>query len=137
MSIGSFFSSLGHSIAAFFGSHQATIQAVITEAQTAAGAATAVATALGEPTSVTAVIGKISSGLAMAGSTVTAESTAETLTQHASNLANLATDLVTSGAIGVKNTETIQAIGSTATKVQAVVGALETAATVAPKAPGA
>ena len=129
MSLGSFFSKIGHAIATFFGSHQAVIQAVIADAQTAAGAATTVATALGEPAAVTAAIARVSDGLAKAGAAVAVEQSATTLTQHASNLAALVTGITPD--IGIKNAQTTAAIGATLVKVQSVVGALETAAVAA------
>ena len=132
-SIGSLFSKLGHSIASFFGSHQATIQAVIADAQQAAGAATAVALVTHQPANVSDAIAKVSDGLSIVSAAVTSESSAETLTQHATNLANLTMSLVNSGDIGVKDAATQSAVGAVAIKVQGVVGALETAAAAAPE----
>lgn len=132
MDIGSFFHSIGHAIASFFGSHQAAIQLVIKDAQLAAGTATAVATSLGEPDSVTAKISEISDGLSKVSSAVTSETTATDLKDHAANLTNLVVGLVGSGDIGIKNDETKAAIGATAIKVQSVVGAIETAAQATP-----
>lgn len=132
MNIGGFFGSLGHKIAAFFGSHHAAIQAVISDAQTAASAAAGIAAALGEPASVTKVIGQVADGLSKVSAAVTAETTATDLSSHAENLANLATGLVSSGDIGIKNDETKTAVGAVAIKVQSVVGALEIAAATKP-----
>jgi hypothetical protein len=128
------FSKLGHAIASFFKGHQSAIQTAISEAQTAAGAATAVATVLGEPPSVAQEIGRISDGLTLASSAIAAESGAQTLSQHAANLSALTTNLVTSGDIGIRNTATQAAVGTMAQKVQGVVGALETAAAAVPPA---
>ena len=126
-----FFTQLGHSIAAFFKGHQATIQTTIGYAQNAAGAASAVAGILGESPAVTSQIGKISDALGLVSATVTAETSAETLTQHAANLSALTSALVNSGDIGIKNAQTQAAVGTVAVKVQGVVGALETAANAA------
>ncbi len=129
MSIGSLFSSIGHKIASFFGSHQAVIQTVLTEAQEATGAATAVAAALNEPANLQTVLAGVSDGLAKVSATVTAEASAETLTQHAADITGLVTGLVqTTNDVGVKSAITKTAIGAALVKVNAVVGALQTAA---------
>lgn len=130
MSLGTFFHTLAADIEGFFKGHQATIQTVIQEAQTAAGAATAVATILGEPPSVVAQIGKISDGLTKVGAAVTAATTAVDMTGHAQNLLTLTQGLISSGDIGVKSPVTQTAIGVAAQKVASVVGALETAAAI-------
>ena len=128
--IGSFFAKIGHALASFFGAHQVAIQSAIQDAQIAAGAATQVAEALGENPSVAAEIAKVSDGLSKVSYTVTAETTAQTLTDHAGNLAGLAIGLTSD--LGIKNEDTQNAVIQTVKKVQGVVGALETAATVAP-----
>lgn len=132
MSIGSFFSSVGHKIASFFGSHQAVIQTVLTEAQGAVNDAVAVAKALNEPAALQSVLAGISDGIGKIAATVTAEASAETLTQHAQDLTGLVSGLVqTTNDVGVKSAITKTAIGAALVKVNGVVGALETAATAA------
>jgi hypothetical protein len=132
MNIGSLFSSIGHKIATLFGSHQAVIQAVLLDAQEAVGAAKSVAAALNEPASFQTVLGGVSDGLSKVSATVTAEASAETLTQHASDITALVAGLFqTTTDVGVKSAITKTAIGTALIKVNAVVGALETAATAA------
>lgn len=134
MSIGSLFSKIGHAIASWFGSHQATIQAVVNDAQAAASAAHGVATALGEPASVTSVISGVSDGLSKIGAAAATAATAEDFNALAADGAALATGLVSSGDLGIKNAATKAAVGALAIKVQGVVGAVETAASAAPPA---
>ena len=128
MGFDSLFNKLGHNIAHYVGSHKAVIHAAIDDAAKAAVAATSIAAALGEPVGVAAEIARVADGLSKVDKAVTEESSAGTLSQHASDLATLATGLVGSGDIGVKNPQTQAAVATVATKVQSVVGALETAA---------
>lgn len=131
MSLGSFFSALSHKIAAFFGSHQAVIATVIADAQQACAGASAIATVVGEGSIVPALSG-VSDGLAKVGAAVTAESTAETLTQHAADLTALAAALIqSSNDVGVKDAQTKAQVGAVLVKVNGVVNALETAASAA------
>lgn len=134
MTIGSLFHSLGAAISKLIGGHSAQIQTAIAEAQNLAGASAIVLAATGQ-SAAAAEVGKISSALSLASSTITAEATAETLTQHATNLANLTTALVNSGDINVKNTGTQAMIAAVAGKVQTTVGALEVAAASATPSP--
>jgi len=133
-SIGGFFSKIGTALHNFFTKDGGAIQAGLSEAISAAGVAASVAT-IADPTgsaAIVAEIGKVTNGLALVQGAVKSESTATDLNAHASNLATLVTGLVTSGDINVKDAQTQAAIGVMATKVQSVVGVLETAATVAP-----
>ena len=131
MSIGSFFHSLAHKIAAFFGSHQAVIATVIADAQQAVAIAASVAGAVGE-SKLVPVLSGVSDGLSKVSLAVTAEASADTLTEHASNLTALAAGLIQSTSdIGVKNAETKANVGAVLVKVNGVVTALEAAATVA------
>ena len=129
MSIGSFFSSIGHKLAAFFGSHQAVIQTVIADAQQAVGAAKVISAALNESPGFQTVLGGVSDGLSKVSATLTAEASAETLTQHAANITGLVEGLVqATNDLRVKSSLTKTAIGVALVKVNAVVGAIETAA---------
>jgi hypothetical protein len=131
MSLGSFFSGLSHKIAAFFGSHAEVIATVIADAQQAVGAASAVAGAVGE-TQLIPVLSGVSDGLSKVATAVTAESTADTLTGHAAAITALAEGLIEStNDAGIKDANTKAAVGAVLVKVNGVVAALETAATVA------
>lgn len=129
-SIGSIFHSLSAEISKLFGGHAAQIQAAISDAKTVAGAASIVLTATGQTAAATEVQ-KINGALSIVAGAVDSETTADTLAQHAANLANLTTALVNSGDINVKNAQTQSTIAAVATKVQATVGALESAAVAA------
>lgn len=135
-SVGGFFSKLGSVLHNFFTHEAGPIQAGISEALAAATVVAQVAT-IADPTgsaALVAEIGKVKDGLSLVSKGVTAASTATDLNGHAAALTDLVTGLVTSGDINVKNAQTQAAIGVMATKVQGVVGVLETAAGVAPKA---
>ena len=120
--------SLPHWLASFFGSHQAVIQTVIADTQTAVGAASTIATIAGE-SKIVPVLSGVSDGLSKVSTLVTAESTATTLAQHAANVTALASGLIqATNDVGVKNADTKAAIGAVLVKVNGVVGALETAA---------
>lgn len=127
MTIGSLFHSLGAAISKLIGGHSAQIQTAIADAQNLAGASAIVLAATGQ-SAASVEVGKISSALSLASSAITAEATAETLTQHATNLTDLTIALVTSGDINVKNTATQATLAAVAGKVQVTVGALEVAA---------
>lgn len=133
-SISGFFAKLDAALHNYYVKDGGAIQTGLSEAISAAGVAASVA-AIADPTgsaAVVAEIGKVSNGLALVQGAVKAESTATDLNTHAANLAGLVTSLVTSGDLSIKNAQTQAAIGVMATKVQSVVGVLETAATVAP-----
>jgi hypothetical protein len=135
-SIGGFFAKIGTALHNFFTKDGGAIQTGIAEAISAANVAASVA-AIADPAGsapVVAEIGKVTSGLALVQTAVKAEATATDLNGHAANLAALVTGLVTSGDLNIKDAQTQAAIGVMATKVQSVVGVLETAATVAPAA---
>ena len=131
-SITGFFAKIGTALHNFFTKNGGAIQAGLTEAITAANVAGSVAGVLGEAPNVTAEIAKVTDGLNLVQKAVTASSTATDLNGHAASLAGLVTGLVSSGDLNIKNAQTQAAIGVMATKVQGVVGVLETAATVAP-----
>lgn len=126
-SFGSLFKSIGHAIASVF-SHKDQINAAITDAQTVAGAAGIVLSAIGQNSAAAEVV-KVSNGLALVSNAVTSGASADTLTEHVTNLANLTTALVTSGDIGVKNADSQASIVAVANKVQTVVGKVEASLT--------
>ena len=133
-SIGGFFSKIGNTLHNFFTKDGGAIQSGLTEAIAAANTAASVA-AIADPAGaapIVAEIGKVTNGLSLVQGAVKTETTATDLNAHAADLATLVTGLVTSGDINVKDAQTQAAIGAMATKVQSVVGVLETAATVAP-----
>jgi hypothetical protein len=133
-SIGGFFSKIGSVLHNFFTKDSGAIQTGIAEALSAAKVVASVA-AIADPTGsapLIAEIGKVQDGLALVSKGVTSASTATDLNGHAAALAGLVTGLVTSGDLNIKNAQTQAAIGVMATKVQSVVGVLETAAGVAP-----
>lgn len=132
-SFGSLFHSIGHAIASVF-SHKDQINAAISEAQTVAGAASIIFAATGH-TAAVGEIAKISDGLNLVKGAVTAEAGADTLAEHATNLANLANGLITSGDINVKNADTQAGIVAVVNKAQTVVGKVE--ASLAPPPPAA
>jgi hypothetical protein len=129
----SFFTTLGHKIAGWFGSHQTVIQTVITDAKLATATLGTVAAAAGEGALVAPIVSQITDGLTKVGAAVAIEATAATLTQHAATVSALAESLLPD--LGVKNEKTIAAIGTVLTKTQGVVGALETAANAIPAVP--
>lgn len=139
MSIGSFFSSIGHKIASFFGSHVAVIQTVLTDAQAAATVAIRVATVVEPPAAggglnpIVVTLSGVLDGLVKVSGAVTAETTAETFAQHAADITGLVTGLVeTTNDVGIKSETTKAAIGAALVKINGVVGALETAAAAPP-----
>lgn len=135
--ISGFFHSVGAQIHGFFTKNGGAIQAGLSDAVTAAGVAASVATIALSPSDsapVVAEIAKVQDALSIVQKGVTAESTAADLSAHAANLAGIVTSLVNSGDIGVKDAAVQASIGQVATKAQSVIGVLETAATVAPKA---
>lgn len=132
MTFGSIFASLGHAIASVF-SHKDQINAAIAEAQTVGNAVGIVFAATGN-TAAAAEVAKVNDGLNLLKGAVTAEASATTISEHTTNLGNLAAALVTSGDINVKNADTQAGIVAVVTKVQNVVGKVETSLTAPPAA---
>ncbi len=123
MSFGSIFHSISHAIASVF-SHKDQINAAINEAQVVANAASVIFAATGHDAAVKE-IAKVSDALNLTKGAVTAEAGADSLADHVTNLGNLASALVTSGDIGVKNADTQAGIVAVVGKVQNVVGKVE------------
>lgn len=124
MTLGSLFHSIGHVLSSVF-SHKDQINSAISEAQLVANAASIIFAASGNK-SAADEIGKINDGLNLVKGAVTAEASATTITEHTTNLANLANALVTSGDINVKNADTQAGIVAVVGKVQTVVGKVGT-----------
>ena len=136
-SISGFFHSVAATLHNFFTRNGGAIQAGLSDAAAAAGVAASVASialAPADAAPVIAEISKVRDALAIVQKGVAAESTATDLSTHAANLAGAVTALVSSGDINVKNAQVQAAVGVAATKIQSVIGVLENAATVAPKA---
>ena len=131
-SISGEFAKLGSALHSFFTKEAGPIKTVATEAQAALAVAASVATIAGAPASVATELGKVSSGIAVIQSGVSAESTATDLNGYAAALTGTVSGLVNSGDINVTDGQTQAAIGVALSKVQSIVGVLETAATVAP-----
>ncbi len=131
-SFGSLFHSIGHGIASVF-SHEDQINGAIGEAQLLGNALGIVFAATGNHAAASEVA-KINDGLNLVKGAVTSESSADTLAEHTTNLANLANALVTSGDINVKNANTQAGIVAIVNKVQNVVGKVETSLTTPPAA---
>ena len=117
-------------LAHLFTAHHAQIQTVLSEAKTAVSGATAIAAIL-EPAAVPELT-LVADGLTRISASVTAESTATTLTSQVSVLGGLVSGLVTAGDVNVKNATVKSAITGAVTKAQTVLGALVTAVSVAP-----
>ena len=133
-SLSSFFSKIGTDLHNFFTKEAGPIKTVTSEAQLALATASSVASIMGEPASVTGELGKISDGLGIIQAGVSAASSATDLNGYAAAVTKTVSGLVNSGDINVKSGSAQAAIGVALTKVQSVVGVLETAATVAPVA---
>jgi hypothetical protein len=133
----SWLSALRSKIAGWFGAHKDLLQTLATDGEVFTKDAAAVAAAAGEHGNLITVLGGVADGFGKISTTITAESSATTLAQHAADLTGLASGLlVTSTDVGVKNADTKAKIVGVLQKVTNVVGALQTAAEAQTGGPG-
>lgn len=109
----------GHSLASLFGSHEAALQTIATDLQDGATAAAAIATAAGE-TKAVPILSGIADGAAKINVAIQAGAAATDGAQAVAAVTNLASGLVNSGDIEIKDAGTKAAIGGVLVKVQNV-----------------
>ena len=131
MSLISWLEGIGTSFAHIFETHEVALQAVATDLQAGAKAAAAIATASGE-TQAVPILNGIADGAGKINDAVAAGAAAHTLIDGVAAITGLATGLVNSGDIGVKNGATKAAIGSVVLKVGNVAAVVQSAVDNAP-----
>lgn len=108
--------SLGTKVHNVFVSHEAALQTVATDLQSTASATAAIATAAGE-TKVVPILAGIADGAGKLSEAIAAGAAATDLQGGVAAVTSLASGLVTSGDIGVKDAGTQNGIGLVLTKV--------------------
>lgn len=109
----------GLELKALFGSHEAALSTLTTDLQQGATAAAAIATAAGE-TKAVPILTDIADGAGKINIAIQAGATANDLADGVKAVTGLATGLVNSGDIGVKDAGTKAAIGGVVAKVSNV-----------------
>ena len=120
--------SLGTKIHNVFVSHEAALQTVATDLQATASATAAIATAAGE-TKVVPILTGIADGAGKLSEAIAAGAAATDLQGGVAAVTGLASGLVTSGDIGVKDAGTQNGIGLVLTKVNNVATVAQAAIT--------
>ena len=120
--------SLGTKIHNVFVSHEAALQTVATDLQATASATAAIATAAGE-TKVVPILTGIADGAGKLSEAIAAGAAATDLQGGVAAITGLASGLVTSGDIGVKDAGTQNGIGLVLTKVNNVATVAQAAIT--------
>ena len=120
--------SLGTKVHNVFVSHEAALQTVATDLQATASATAAIATAAGETKVVPVLVG-IADGAGKLSEAIAAGAAATDLQGGVAAVTGLASGLVTSGDIGVKDAGTQNGIGLVLTKVNNVATVAQAAIT--------
>lgn len=120
--------SLGTKVHNVFVSHEAALQTVATDLQATASATAAIATAAGE-TKVVPILTGIADGAGKLSEAIAAGAAATDLQGGVAAVTGLASGLVTSGDIGVKDAGTQNGIGLVLTKVNNVATVAQAAIT--------
>ena len=120
--------SLGTKVHNVFVSHEAALQTVATDLQATASATAAIATAAGETKVVPVLVG-IADGAGKLSEAIAAGAAATDLQAGVAAVTGLASGLVTSGDIGVKDAGTQNGIGLVLTKVNNVATVAQAAIT--------
>ena len=120
--------SLGTKIHNVFVSHEAALQTVATDLQATASATAAIATAAGE-TKVVPILTGIADGAGKLSEAIAAGAAATDLQAGVAAVTGLASGLVTSGDVGVKDAGTQNGIGLVLTKVNNVATVAQAAIT--------
>lgn len=128
MSFITWLESLGTKVHNVFVSHEAALQTVATDLQATASATAAIATAAGE-TKVVPILTGIADGAGKLSEAIAAGAAATDLQAGVAAVTGLASGLVTSGDIGVKDAGTQNGIGLVLTKVNNVATVAQAAIT--------
>lgn len=119
MSFISWLDSLGTKLHNLFTSHEAALETVATDLQATASGAAVIATAAGE-TSVVPILSGIADGAGKVSTAIQAGATATDAAQGVAAITTLASGLVSSGDIQVKDAETKNQVALVVTKVNNV-----------------